>query len=65
VCLVALVSLMRAHGFRLLDIQFVNDHLLQFGCVEISRDDYLERLAAALAAAADWPAPGPLAEPRA
>ncbi len=48
VALVHLVARLRARGFRLLDSQFVNPHLLQFGCVEISRDDYHSRLEAAL-----------------
>lgn len=49
-CLVHLVGLMREAGFQLLDTQFSNDHLLQFGCVEISRTQYHGRLQRALTA---------------
>ncbi|MBP7001097.1 leucyl/phenylalanyl-tRNA--protein transferase [Amaricoccus sp.] len=46
--LVALVARLNAGGFTLLDTQFVNDHLLSLGAVEIARADYRRRLAAAL-----------------
>ncbi len=46
--LVHLVSLLRLRGFRLLDSQFMNEHMRQFGTVEISRSSYLEELSAAL-----------------
>ena len=42
--LLALVDHLRARGFALLDTQFVNTHLLQFGVVEISREQYIEQL---------------------
>lgn len=48
VCLVALVDRLKARGFSLLDTQFVNEHLAQFGCAAISRETYLTRLDAAL-----------------
>jgi leucyl/phenylalanyl-tRNA---protein transferase len=48
IALAALVDRLRAHGFMLLDIQWVTPHLEQFGAVEISRKDYLKRLAAAV-----------------
>ncbi|MFP4598733.1 MAG: leucyl/phenylalanyl-tRNA--protein transferase [Persicimonas sp.] len=48
VCLVHLVERLKERGFRLLDVQFVNDHLEQFGAIEISREDYERRLAEAL-----------------
>jgi leucyl/phenylalanyl-tRNA--protein transferase len=48
VCLVRLVDLMRASGFTLLDTQFMNEHLKQFGACEIPRDRYLAMLATAL-----------------
>ncbi len=54
VALVHLVARLKAGGFRLLDTQFVNDHLVQFGVVEIPRADYHARLAAALTAEADF-----------
>lgn len=46
--LVHLVARLRHGGFRLLDAQFVTDHLKQFGAVEIPRADYQKRLAEAL-----------------
>lgn len=54
VCLVALVETLRAGGFTLLDTQFTTRHLERFGCVEIPRAEYLERLADALARRATW-----------
>ena len=47
--LVALVERLRARGFVLLDTQWVTEHLLQFGAVEITRRRYLRRLDEALA----------------
>jgi len=60
VCLVRLVELLLERGFCLLDTQFWNAHLDQFGCTEIPRELYLKRLAEALAIEANWPPPGPL-----
>lgn len=48
VCLVYLVERMKQRGFVLLDSQFMTDHLSTFGAIEISRDEYLERLRRAL-----------------
>jgi leucyl/phenylalanyl-tRNA--protein transferase len=50
VALVALVERLRAAGTsdRLLDVQWVTPHLASLGVVEISRVEYLNRLAAAL-----------------
>jgi leucyl/phenylalanyl-tRNA--protein transferase len=50
VALVGLVDLLRDEhaADRLLDIQWVTPHLATLGAVEIPRDDYLDRLAAAL-----------------
>ena len=48
VALVHLVGRMIAGGYRLLDTQFVNEHLTQFGVEEIPRAEYRRRLAAAL-----------------
>ena len=53
IALVHLVARLRAGGFRLLDAQFTNDHLMQFGIYELNRDMFQERLAAALAGAGD------------
>jgi leucyl/phenylalanyl-tRNA--protein transferase len=47
--LVALVARLRGRGFVLLDTQWVTDHLLQFGAIEITRRRYLRRLDEALA----------------
>ncbi len=49
VALVALVDRLQAGGFSLLDTQWTTPHLEQFGAIEIPRDEYLTRLAAALA----------------
>jgi leucyl/phenylalanyl-tRNA--protein transferase len=54
VALVHLVARLRLGGFRLLDTQFVTAHLAQFGAVEISRETYHARLAAALESPARW-----------
>jgi leucyl/phenylalanyl-tRNA--protein transferase len=46
--LVALVDRLRPRGFTLLDTQWVTDHLLQFGAIEIPRRRYLRLLDQAL-----------------
>jgi len=48
VALVHLVRKLTLRGFALLDTQFVNDHIVQFGAVEISRSRYLRVLADAI-----------------
>lgn len=48
VCLVHLVERLRERGFTLLDVQFVNSHLEQFGATEITREEYERRLVDAL-----------------
>lgn len=50
--LVALVGILAADGDdrRLLDVQWATDHLVSLGAVEISRQEYLSRLARALPA---------------
>jgi leucyl/phenylalanyl-tRNA---protein transferase len=48
VALVALVEHLRERGFGLLDTQWTTPHLSKFGCKEIPRDNYLERLERAL-----------------
>jgi leucyl/phenylalanyl-tRNA--protein transferase len=52
VALAHLVARLRAGGYRLLDAQFITEHLTQFGAQEIARSTYLERLADALAGSA-------------
>jgi leucyl/phenylalanyl-tRNA--protein transferase len=54
VALVHLVARLRAGGFRLLDTQFVTEHLLSLGAVEIERIEYRRRLAMALAIRGDF-----------
>ncbi len=54
ICLIRLVEHMRECGFTLLDTQFTNDHLEQFGCIEIPRDEYLHRLERAIHTIATW-----------
>jgi leucyl/phenylalanyl-tRNA--protein transferase len=44
VALTALVDRLRERGYRLLDTQWVTDHLVQFGAVEIPRSTYLKLL---------------------
>jgi len=48
VALVHLVLRLRIGGYRLLDTQFVTEHLKQFGAIEISRAEYQRQLAAAI-----------------
>jgi len=45
VALHALVDRLQARGYRLLDVQWVTPHLLQFGAVELPRREYMRRLA--------------------
>lgn len=49
ICLVTLVALLRQQGFALLDCQFKNPHLVQFGAQTISRAAYQRRLQSACA----------------
>lgn len=48
VALVHLVAHLRRRGYRLLDTQMWSTHLAQFGCVELSRADFMKRLADAV-----------------
>ena len=48
VALCHLIARLRRAGFLLLDTQFVTDHLVRLGAVEIPRDEYRDILAAAL-----------------
>jgi leucyl/phenylalanyl-tRNA--protein transferase len=58
VALAHLVARLKAGGFRLLDTQFLTEHLATFGAEEISRAEYGRRLAAALPVKADFDAAG-------
>ena len=53
VALVHLVARLKRGGWRLLDAQFLTQHLSQFGAVEMPQADYLERLKSALPVPAD------------
>lgn len=53
IALVHLVARLREGGFRLLDAQFTNDHLKQFGIHEITRDQFQAKLASALSEPGD------------
>ena len=57
ICLVHLCARLWKAGFTVLDTQFVNDHLKQFGCYEIDSNIYKERLAQALTRKADFTLP--------
>ena len=48
IALVHLVALLMIGGFALLDVQFVTEHLRQFGAIEIPAAIYLQRLDEAL-----------------
>jgi leucyl/phenylalanyl-tRNA---protein transferase len=54
VALVHLVARLKYGGFRLLDTQFLTEHLASLGAVEISRADYRRRLTAALEVEAEF-----------
>ncbi len=49
-CVVTLIDRLRERGFRLLDIQEVTKTTARYGGIWISKAEYLQRLAAALAA---------------
>jgi len=68
VALVHLVARLRAGGFKLLDTQFVTEHLMSFGAIEVPSRQYHKLLAQALPGTAsfgalpiDRPIPGALA----
>lgn len=49
VAVMGLVDVMRADGMTLLDVQWHSDHLATLGAVAVARDEYLARLADAIA----------------
>ena len=57
VCLVALVERLKCGGFVLLDTQWNNSHLAQFGCEEIEREEYAAMLAEAMDDEGEWNSP--------
>ena len=63
VALVHLFARLRVGSFRLLDAQFLTEHLASLGAVGISREAFRRRLAAALKIEADfgaWPVAAPM-----
>jgi leucyl/phenylalanyl-tRNA--protein transferase len=58
VALVHLVARLRAGGYKLLDTQFVTDHLKTFGAIEVPQRQYHKLLEAALIGEADFTALG-------
>lgn len=58
IALIHLCARLWRGGFTLLDTQFVNPHLLQFGAYEIGRDEYRQQLARALPVCGDFSAGG-------
>ena len=54
VALVHLVLRLKERGFRLFDVQYLNEHTAGLGAVEIPRSEYLARLRAALACEASF-----------
>jgi leucyl/phenylalanyl-tRNA--protein transferase len=58
VAMVHLTARLKAAGFRLLDTQFVTDHLKTFGAIEVPRRQYHKLLEAALIGESDFLALG-------
>ena len=56
VALVHLVARLKAGGFKLLDTQFVTDHLRTFGAIEVPRRQYHKLLEGALTGEGDFAA---------
>jgi leucyl/phenylalanyl-tRNA--protein transferase len=54
VALVHLIERLKERGFVLLDTQFTNDHLTQFGTIEVLRAEYEEMLEVALIGTAEF-----------
>jgi leucyl/phenylalanyl-tRNA--protein transferase len=53
---VHLVARLRAGGYRLLDTQYVTDHLMTFGAVEVAKRRYHRILEDAISGEADFDA---------
>ena len=56
----ALVEHLQATGATLLDVQWRTEHLATLGVVEIPREEYLHRVAIAVAGETSRPPDGPL-----
>lgn len=50
ICLVFLVEFLREKGFKLLDTQYLNDHIAQFGAYEVSHQTFMKLLEEAVIA---------------
>ena len=61
VALTHLVARLIIGGYRLLDAQFMTEHLSQFGALEVSRTDYHRRLGRALATEGEFQRAGAMA----
>ena len=61
VALTHLVARLIVGGYRLLDAQFMTEHLSQFGALEVSRADYHRRLGRALATEGEFQRAGAMA----
>lgn len=48
ICLAHLVATLKEQGFKILDAQFMSDHLKQFGAYEIANEDFMPLLEEAL-----------------
>lgn len=48
IALIKLVEHLKKRGYVLLDTQFLTDHLVTMGAIEVTRDEYLKRLESAL-----------------
>ena len=44
IALVFLVEFLKEQNFQLLDCQYLNPHLLQFGAYEVTQEEFLSRL---------------------
>lgn len=54
IAMVHLVARLRIGGFKLLDTQFITEHLRQFGAIEVPRRTYRQRLLTAIDTPADF-----------
>ena len=55
IALASLIRRLHERGFRLLEVQYLTDHLAQFGTIEVSDQDYQRRLRRALAVECPFP----------
>ncbi len=62
IALCHLVAMMKAGSYRLLDTQFITDHLKQFGATEISHQSYMAKLSDSLGHMGHFGEPLPYSE---